>query len=113
VRTTLVVPWLSDDLVFQRGCRGKPLFVLLFVRMMLVKWKGNVLKSGGYCKVGLILKRLSVMVRVVVGEMSVGTQSHISLYRGCNIPYCSTSLAVTVRPLLHLVCFMIWRQAVR
>ena len=113
MRTTLVVPWLSDDLVFQRGSRRKPLFVLLFVRVMLVKWKGNVLKSGGYCKVGFILKRLSVMVRVVVGEMSVGTQSHISLYRGCNIPYCSTSVAVTVKPLLHLVCFMIWRQAVR
>jgi hypothetical protein len=113
VRTTLVVPWLSDDLVFQRGSRRKPLFVLLFVRMMLVKWKGNVLKSGGYCKVGFILKRFSVMVRLVVGEKSVGTQSHISLYRGCNIPYCSTSMAVTVKALLHLVCFMIWRQAVR
>ena len=113
MRTTLVVPWLSDDLVFQRGSRRKPLFVLLFVRMMVVKWIRKVLKTGWYCNVCFILKRFSVMVRLVVGAKSVGTQSYISVYRGCNTPYCSTSLAVTVRPLLHLVCFMIWRQAVR
>ena len=84
MRTTLVLPWLSDDWLFQRGSRRKPLFVLLFVRMMLVKWKGKVLKSGWYSKVGFILKRFSVMVRLVVGEKSVGTQSHIYVYRGCN-----------------------------
>jgi hypothetical protein len=77
VRTPLVLPWLSDDALFQRGSRRKPLFVLLFMRMMLVKWKGKVLKSGWYCKVVFILKRFSVMVRLVVGGKSVGTQSHI------------------------------------
>jgi hypothetical protein len=54
------------------------------MRMMLVKWKGKVLKSGWYSKVGFILKRFSVMVRLVVGEKSVGTQNHIYAYLGCN-----------------------------
>jgi hypothetical protein len=49
-----------------------------------VKWKGKILKSGCYCKVGFILKHFSVMVRLVVEEKSVGTQSHIYVYRGCN-----------------------------
>ena len=71
------------------------------------------MKLGWYCKVGFILKRFSVMVRLVVGAKSVGTQSYISVYRGCNTPYCSTSMVVTVKALLHLVCFMIWRQALR
>ncbi len=113
MRTTLVVPWLSDDLLFQRGSRRKPLFVLLFVRMMLVKWKGKVLKSGWYSKVGFILKRFGVMVRLVVGAKSVGTQSYISVYRCCNTHYCSTSMFVTVKVFLHLVWFMLWRQALR
>jgi hypothetical protein len=30
------------------------------------------------------LERLSVMVRLVVAEKSVGRQSHIYVYRGCN-----------------------------
>jgi hypothetical protein len=84
VRTTLVVPWLSDDLLFQRGCRRKPLFVLLIMRMMLVKWKGKFLKSVWYSKVGFFLQRFSVRVRLVVAEKSVGIQSHIYVYRGCN-----------------------------
>jgi hypothetical protein len=84
VRTTLVVPWLSDDLVFQRGSRRKPSYIVLFVKMMLVKWTGKMLKSGWCCKVGFILKRLSVMERLVVEEKSVGTQSHIHVCRGCN-----------------------------
>ena len=84
MRTTLVLPWLSDDWLFQRGSRRKPLFVLLFVRIMLVKCKGKVFKSGWDSKVGIILNLFSVMVRLVVGEKSVGTQSHIYVYRGCN-----------------------------
>ena len=71
------------------------------------------MKLGGYCKIGVIMKRFNVMVRLVVGAKSVGTQSYISVYRGCNTPYCSTSMFVTVKALLHLVCFMIWRQALR
>ena len=43
-----------------------------------------VIKLGRYCKIGFILKRFCVMVRLVVGEKSVGTQSHIYVYRGCN-----------------------------
>jgi hypothetical protein len=49
-----------------------------------VKWTGKVLKSGWCCKVGFILKRFSVMERLVVEEKSVGTQSHIYVCRGCN-----------------------------
>jgi hypothetical protein len=83
VRTALVLPWLSDTLLFQRVTRRKPLFVLLFVRRMLVKCKGKVFKSGLDSKVGIILNIFSVMVRLVVGEQSVGTQSHIYVSRGC------------------------------
>ena len=49
-----------------------------------MKCKGKVFKSGLDSKVGIILNIFSVMVRLVVGEKSVGTQSHIYVYRGCN-----------------------------
>ena len=84
MRTTLVVPWVNDALVFQRGSRRKPSYIVLFVKMMLVKWTGKMLKSGWCCKVGFIFKRISLMERLVVEEKSIGTQSHIHVCRGCN-----------------------------
>jgi hypothetical protein len=44
MRTTLVVSWVNDVLVFQRGCRRKPSYIVLIVKMMLVKWTGKMLK---------------------------------------------------------------------
>jgi hypothetical protein len=81
-RAVEVVEWLGKKAKVENPSPLKS--CLAMVSVMLVKWKGKVFKAGWYSKEGFILSRFSVMVRLVVGERYVGTQSQIYVYCGCN-----------------------------